>query len=852
MATVDLANATGLTSVVNQGSTSQLTISGVSKAVAVTVQDTNTAGQVVGYSDVTGSADAATVVLRNVTGGATLTVAGVENLTLTSEGSVNNVLATLTAASATKLNVTGAKGLNVVGSLAFSAPNVTTIDASGSTGGVTAVLGSTNAATVTGGSGNDSFTFGSSAGADSVNAGDGNDTIIFSANFTTADTVNGGDGTDALRATNANLVTASASTPTTYTVTNVETIQSTDMSAGGVTINAVNISATATRLNLAHATGTNVTGGADAVVGGAGTFTVGLGSTVVTTGTLGGSLTVTDTGTAITDTLTILNSEISSGTGLNANVYNGNNLAINGYETVTVNSGSVSGSPLNTIGTITVVADVGGTSAETVVFTGANGIQVGVITADIIDASALTAASGTVLDMVPNSTATTITGSAGIDDLHGNATLASSIAGGAGNDSITGGAGNDTQLGEAGNDRITNGGGAGDSVDGGAGNDTVVATLTTGNTIQGGDGTDVLQLALVANAAQASGVSGFETLRVTHATAQDMTLFLDNPTFTRLEVETAVAASFSNVGSSVTTVASRTASSSLTATRLVDTATSSINVVALGNATTTLFQLNDEETINLSTSSAVGPATITTLTANDLQTLNITGSNAVVIGALSANSTSTGTTLTVNGSANTGGITVNASSSIIVASISGSATASNDLTGTGGADTIIGGSAADTITGGQSADIMTGGAGADTFVFINSATGTPSATNFDTITDFSSSSDIIQFTGIITATLDTSATPGDAAISAAGIATFNIADSTFAQRLTAVATAITTGTTAAGESAAFQFGSDAYVFISDATNGLSSTDVLIKLTGVSLTSSAFDAVTITGSNMTLT
>ncbi len=850
--TVDLTNANGLLTVVNQASTVALTIAGVSKAVSLTVQDTSTAGQVISYNDVTGSSDSATVSLKNVTGAATLTVAGVEALTLEAAGSTDNVLATLTTANTTRLNVTGSKGLNA-GTLGTT---VGTIDASANAGGVTAVLASTSAATVTGGSGNDSITFGSSGAADSINAGAGNDIIIFTANFTTADTINGGDGTDTLRATNANLVTASASTPSTYTVTNVETIQSTDVSAGGVSINAVNVSATATRLNLAHATATNVTGaGADSIVGGAGSFTVGLGSTVATTGTLGGSLTVTDTGTGITDSLTILNTEIASGTGLNANVYNANNLIIVGYETVTVNSGSVSASATSTLGTITVTGDVGGTLAETVNFSGSNNVTVGVITADIVNASALTASSGTVLTMVTNSTAQTVTGSSGIDILFGNTTLASSIDGGAGNDTITAGSGNDTVLGNDGNDTITTGGGAGDNINGGAGNDIVIATLTAGNTIVGGDGTDVLSLAVAGTAATASGVSGFETARLTAAFTQDMAVFLDNPTFTRVEVTNNVAAVYSNVGSLVTTAASNTTSSSLTATRLVDTTTNSINLIALGNATTTLFQVNDEETINLSSSSAVGAVTITTLTDTDLITLNVTGSNAITIGTLSANSTTTGTTLTINAAANTGGISVSAANSIIPASITGSATGSNALlTGTGGADTIVGGSAADTITGGLSADILTGGAGTDTFIFANTDTGTPSSTNFDTITDYGSASDVIDHaTATIVITAGGTIGAGVAAISASGIATFNIADSTLALRLTAVAAAITeTGAaSAAGEVAAFQFGSDAYVFISDATNGLSATDTLIKLTGISLTNTAFDVVTIAGGNMTL-
>ena len=67
---------------------------------------------------------------------------------------------------------------------------------------------------------------------------------------------------------------------------------------------------------------------------------------------------------------------------------------------------------------------------------------------------------------------------------------ASSIIGGAGNDTITGGTGNDTIDGGAGNDTIT-GGTGNDTIDGGAGNDTI--TGGTGNdTIDGGAGNDTM------------------------------------------------------------------------------------------------------------------------------------------------------------------------------------------------------------------------------------------------------------------------------------------------------------------------------------------------------------------------
>ena len=862
-ATVDLTNATGLVNVTNQAATVALTIAGVSKSANVVVRDTAIAGQVVSYSDVTGTSDSATVVLQNLSGAATVTVAGVETLTLNSSGGATNV-AGLTSANTTTLNVTGTQGLTL-GTLGTS---VTKVDAStntGATAGVSATMANTGSAhTVIGGSGHDSFTLGSGAGADNVAGGAGNDTIIYTANFTTADTINGGDGTDSLRAIAADLVTASASTPTTYTVTNVETIQATTQLANSSSINVPNISSTATRLNLAL-TGAVIAGTADTIVGGSGSFTLGLGGSAAgnTAGLLtnASTLTVNDTGAAITDSLTITNSAANSTTGLNVNVYDSSNLAINGYETVTINSGSIAGGATSALGTVTVTGDVGGTSAETVNFTGANNVSVGVITADIINASALTASSGTVFDMVTNSTATTITGSAGIDDLHGNTALASSIDGGAGNDSITGGTGNDTLKGGDGSDTITNGGGAGDSVDGGAGNDVVVATLTAGNTIVGGEGTDVLSLAAAATASTATGVSGFETFRLTANTTQDMIQFIENSTFTTIQGALAGATTaFTNVAPGVTTFATTAATNTSTFARLIDTSSNSLNVVLLGNASTTALTANDEETINLSTSSAVGATTLATLTATDLHTLNITGTNAITItNAIAANTTTAGTTLTINASANTGGVSLSAASSTIVANITGSSTAANTLVGTGGSDTITGGGLADNITAGVGYDTITGGAGADTFVFANTATGTPSATGnaFDVITDYVSGSDVIDFGAItILQNPDAGAAAAGHAGVTGGVVTFHISDNTLALRIAAVQDAINdndnaadSNDAAAGDALIFAFGGDSYIFVSDATAGVGATDVLIKLTGIA-GSTTTDSLTIVGGDIT--
>jgi len=109
--TVDLTNGAAVTSVVNQGSTSALTVSGIGKAVTVSVRDTSTNGQVVTYNNVTGSADAATVAVQNAN--TTLSVLGIESLTINSAGTTTNVISDLIATQATSLKVTGTAGLTL-------------------------------------------------------------------------------------------------------------------------------------------------------------------------------------------------------------------------------------------------------------------------------------------------------------------------------------------------------------------------------------------------------------------------------------------------------------------------------------------------------------------------------------------------------------------------------------------------------------------------------------------------------------------------------------------------------------------------------------------------------------------
>ena len=190
--------------------------------------------------------------------------------------------------------------------------------------------------------------------------------------------------------------------------------------------------------------------------------------------------------------------------------------------------------------------------------------------------------------------------------------------------------------------------------------------------------------------------------------------------------------------------------------------------------------------------------------------------------------------LIVDGSSLTTAQTIDASK----VTLNFGSSATTELKGGSGNDTILGTIGNDTIVGGTGADILTGGTGANTFKFTKGDTGTPSATVFDTITDWKAGTgNLIDYTdaGITLVAEGSADVAGTAAISGTGLATFNAADSTLAQQIAAVEKAMTTDTAVAGEAAVWAVGSDSYIFISDGVAGVGANDILIKVTGVAAT-----------------
>jgi len=152
-------------------------------------------------------------------------------------------------------------------------------------------------------------------------------------------------------------------------------------------------------------------------------------------------------------------------------------------------------------------------------------------------------------------------------------------------------------------------------------------------------------------------------------------------------------------------------------------------------------------------------------------------------------------------------------------------------------DTIIGGAGADTITGGAGQDTLTGNGGKDVFVFNNSQSPYSAP---DTITDLQVGDEIWSGSGTVTKSATVTGTAASAAdINAYGVATFT--KETTAPALMSTAAGLVAGalgSAAAGTYALFAFSGDTYMYITEGTSGLAATDLVIKLTGVSMPNAA--------------
>ena len=173
---LEMGDVTGLTNLEFRRINDDIQIANLNSLdTTITMSNNATAADVIiGYqaSAIAGTSDTANVTVDTTTGGADLTVNGVETLALTVTGSGNDL--NIDGSTLNTVTVAGSGGLNM-----DVDASVTTLDASASTGGVRANFTAAAAVAATGGTGADTFSMGTTlAATDVINGGDGADTLI--------------------------------------------------------------------------------------------------------------------------------------------------------------------------------------------------------------------------------------------------------------------------------------------------------------------------------------------------------------------------------------------------------------------------------------------------------------------------------------------------------------------------------------------------------------------------------------------------------------------------------------------------------------------------------------------------
>ncbi len=493
--TIDSSLMSGLKTVQVTAGAHDVTVSGQASILNASLVSTSRSLTLSPASGTTGTADEMSLTINGAgtSAGSTVTANGIETINLTSTGAAsgnatNATRVTVASDALDKLVVTGEANARLTVNFAgASGTDVSTLDASKSTGGVNAsiTVGSSGNASIVGGTGNDAFTLGTMSKYQTVTGGEGTDTITVSA-------------------------AAYSSTATTQTAANVSGFEVLSVAASGsadvrafsgntglVSFEAAGASATLSGLSTAAAT--------------------------VTAKATGGTVTVTRATDGTTDAMTVNLSATTPGT------YTA--VSIADEETITLASGGTATGD-NTITTLTA------TDATSLTVTGARSLTVGTLAGATALATLNAGAhTGAVLSINASNSAAnmTVTGSAGANATDGavvntitTGTGNDSITGGAFYDSLTGGTGNDTIIGGAGNDKlygnanndVLDGGDGDDLVDGdvgndsltaGAGNDTILAS--TGNdTVSGGDGNDAIYVTTLNDDDSIDGGAGTDTL----------------------------------------------------------------------------------------------------------------------------------------------------------------------------------------------------------------------------------------------------------------------------------------------------------------------------------------------------
>ncbi len=871
---VDMDNFSGATSVTADRTIGANDITNIALTTALTASNlAASADQTFTWkaAGVTGTADAATVTLAGAAAGADIELAGaIEAVTLnvtaatsladlvldagTTSLAVNaganlTVATTFTNAGVAALTITGAGNV----SLPALAAATTNVSASTATGNLTLIAG--NVADATNPSTVDiaDITINTGSGADSVslanvdtareialNTGAGNDTITIGTVLVTSsatlagDVINGGEGTDTL--VGASAVLDDFTTAVT-TVSGIEVLRVSDALVAAITpaniqtgLNTVTLAAGATAGTINFAAGANI---------------------VNIAASNAGQLTLNDTGTATTDSVTINNTATAAD-----DMGDGNALVVGGLETVNIVSTNATGTESQDFGAITITADTGGTA--TLNLSGTNAVSTGAITAGVVNASGLTAkAAGTATftmgAALVGGTTNTITGSAGDDTLVGDAndttnidagagadtitggSDAETIRGGEGNDTINGGGGADIIYGDGGNDSITLGGTA-ETVDAGEGDDTVIAAgnLLFGAAKIGGTGTDTLSTNAAVSAANGSTVSGFEVLTLATAGTTDLDNFTNN-VFTTVNLVAGAAQEVQSVRSELIQLGGA----------LTGDATITMQD-ATGTADSVTFKLSSAADVNTGSEIVIAGVETINIVSDDTNTTAHQNTIQLTVAAATTLNVSGDAGVSFAGSGDIADvITMDASGVVLSAVTDAGVTYAATYNVVGGVTTLTGSNGVDSLTGGSSTnDTINGGAGADTLVYtggLDTLTGGAGNDVFDINADGTSTAmavvadatagDTIDMAGIIT-TAGIGGGAHDFTAAQWNALEFTLgAGATFANYLDAAATA-----NGAVESQYewFEFEGNTYIVVSGDNTGTftAGTDSVIKLVGV--------------------
>lgn len=716
----------------------------------------------------TGTADTVNLTLQDVgssttkVGAVQVDTAGIEGLTVASNGTGNYIDSLATGGDVKSLTISGAAPLTVT-TLTGANSKLVAIDASAATGAVN--IDTSYAANI------------------KVTGGAGNDTFVFGANLDVNDTVDGGAGT--------NTVSVDAAIATNVTLTNIQTLS---LKNGiDAVLSQSNLAGITTVVGTADTAGeenafTEATPGKHSVVSlatdAAATVSYALKSTLDTTND---SLNVT-VGSSAVD-------------GTTRGIFTANTV-----ETLNLTSASKTATTANTLAQL---------NAQKATVVNLSGTALTITALDLADEHTINASAMTgVLTMNTTADDETIIGGSANDaitfDTYSELTSSDSIDGGAGNDTVTV-ATNGTGAAAYGRVAMTNVENLNLTIDVDSGTSSThtidlrnapVSTfkISTTGASAGNNNTDSItvsniqagttKIALhVAAEDMAAGTYTFDSDRNTNgnlvltgaagtnlngttiATTGDWQSFAIKQTASSSTDAHTLAFSAETGLTSLSVDATEQAMtfSSISASKLASltiTGDNAVTVTALSQTTAALSNVDasaSSAAITLTATTRTSAATVTTGSGDDAieLTLGTEAGNTINAGTnTTVASSSTGDTLNLNGTATGSNVIDLSSTTDQVTTINGVANAAtqigfehvsasgtsvaggtfsitgssgiNVITGGAGNDTIDGGAGNDTITGGGGVDVLTGGSGNDTFMISATAAGN----GVDQITDF--------------------------------------------------------------------------------------------------------------------